>query len=130
MKKASAIFLLILLCVYSFTFKTHYCYHIDTGERFHGDCEADIKEAAAQGGLAHTKFFPKQYICFDFVKNAQIEQTKIFAFKNSLTDEFIFPPTIEILIPQIERVDWLLPEVHCRSGTLILSLSLRGPPLV
>ena len=128
MQRASAIFLLILFCVYSFTFKTHYCYHIDTGKRFHGDCEKEIKEAAAKGELAHANFFPKHYLCQDIVKNAQVQETKAIIVKNSLTDAFTFPPTVEIPIPQIQIIDCLIPEAQCRSAPPLLFPSLRAPP--
>ena len=128
MKRISAIFLLILFCVYAFTFKTHYCYYADSGERFHGDCEHEVKEAEAKGELAHANFFPKHYFCQDILKNATAQEYKIITVKNPSADTFTFPPVIEISIPHQQIVDWLIPEVKCRSATLLLYNSLRAPP--
>ncbi len=129
MKKVSSIFLLIIFCVYTFTFKTHYCYYADTGKRFHGDCEHEIKESAAKGELFHTNFFPKHYICQDILKNALPDQTKIITVKNPFANAFIFQPVLEISILQSRNCgNWIIPEFHCRSATLFLSNSLRAPP--
>jgi hypothetical protein len=129
-KRATSIFLLFVFCVYSFTYKTHYCYYADSGKRFHGDCEAEQKEAAAKGELKDTNLFPKHYICYDFLKDAQSEQTKIITAKNFSADAFILQPTIEISIQQPKVVEWLIPEFHCRSATLRFPKSLRAPPVV
>ena len=128
MKRISALFLLILFCVYAFSFKTHYCYYAHSGERFHGDCKHEIKVAAAKGGLAHANFFQNHYICHDILKNATAQEHKIITIKNPSADTFTFPPVIEIPIPQQQIIDWLIPEFHCRSATLLLTNSLRAPP--
>ena len=130
MKRLQSIFLLFVFGIYAFTFKTHYCYYADSGERFHGDCEHEAKEAEAKGKLARANFFPKQYFCKDILKNATIQEHKIITVKNPSADTFTFPPVIEFSIPQQQNVDWNIPEFHCRSATLLLSNSLRAPPLV
>ena len=130
MKKTCSIFFLFLFCVYAFTFKTHYCYYADTGERFHGDCGLKIKEAAAKGDLAHANFFQKHYLCHDILKNTTSQQTKFISLKNPSADSFAFNPTTGISIPRQQIVDRVIPEFHCRSATLLLSDSLRAPPIV
>lgn len=128
MKRVSSISLLILFCVYSFTFKTHYCFYADTHERFHGDCEHEIKEAEKKGELAHSNFFPKHYVCNDIVKNAQPNQTKILPIKNYSSNVLIIPTVVEIPLPDFSFLDWNIPETHCRSATLLLSNSIHAPP--
>lgn len=128
MQRASSILLLILFCVYSFTFKTHYCYYAGTNTRFHGDCEHEIKEAASKGELAHTNFFPKHYFCKDIVKNAIPEQSKVAVIKNFTSDIFALSFPGGIIVPHFSFLEWNIPEVRCRSATLSLSNSLRAPP--
>ena len=119
--------MLIVFCVYTFTFKTHYCYYEDTGKRFHGDCEWEIKEAAKKGGLAQANFFPKRYFCHDLVKNAVVQETKVITVKSPRADAFAFQPAIEIT-PQQPIAYRLIPEVQCRSGPPLPCNLLRAPP--
>ncbi|HEX7413876.1 MAG TPA: hypothetical protein VF411_07495 [Bacteroidia bacterium] len=132
MKKVSALFLLLLFCVYSFTFKTHYCgYTANTPHKHaHPDCEHQIKEAAARGDLAHANFFNKHYCCQDIVKNAQVQQTKTISAKNPLANAFTLAYCIETSILQSQFIYWLVPEACSRSETICFFNSLRAPPLV
>ncbi len=129
MKKVSAIFLLIIFCAFSFTFKTHYCYYANTGKRFHGDCEQKIKEAAAKGDIFHNNLFPTHYICQDILKDALPKQTKIITVKNPFVSAFIFQPVLEISIPSRDfGMEWNTPEFHCRGVPLNLTNATRGSP--
>ncbi len=128
MKRVSPLFLLTIFCFCSFTFKTHYCYYADSGERFHGDCGHEIFETAATGQPGKSNFSQKHYICHDINKNVSAQEHNIITVKNPLAEAFTFPPIVEITFPQQVIVDWLIPEIHCRSATLLLSNSLRAPP--
>ncbi len=130
MKRLNPIFLLIIFCVYSFTFKTHYCFHIDSGERFHGDCEWEIKAAEGKGESSHANIFPKRYVCNDLVKTAHLQDIKATTVKSSFSDLFILPPTTQVSIARSLVVDWLIPEPRSRSATIVSSYLLRGPPFV
>ncbi len=130
MKKTSSILILIAFCVYSFVFKTHYCYYTDTDIRFHGDCEHEIKDAAARGDLAKTNLFPKHYVCYDYFKDAKPNLSKLIVVKNTFDNIFIIFVSIHDLARRIQTVDWLIPEIKSRGGPPLISNSFRGPPLV
>lgn len=128
MNRISKIALLITFCVYSFISKTHYCYYVDTSERFHGDCNHEIKEAAEKGELAATNFFPQHYECYDYFKDAKPNLSKPIIVKIGFDNIFIVPVTIQNTIPQFQILEWIIPEINCRSATLLYSNLLRGPP--
>lgn len=129
MKKITSILLLLLFGVYSFTFKTHYCFY-PTGERFHGDCQEHIHEAETKGELGSTNLFPQKYFCEDIVKNTQVQETKIVSVKSPISDLIFIPPVAEIIAPVFSVYHLPQPEPKCRSATIISVHTLRGPPLV
>jgi hypothetical protein len=130
MKKVVALFLLLIFCVYTFTFKTHYCYHADNGTRFHGDCQQDKKDAAKKCTLGSTNFFPLHYICYDFAKNEISQKEKAIVFKAFLSYIFHLPFQVTITQPQQVVGNWVAPKFQCRGVPLIIPHSLRGPPIV
>ncbi len=127
MKKITSIFLLILFGIYSFTFKTHYCFY-PNGERFHGDCQEHIHEAEAKGSLGKATFFPQEYYCNDIVKNAQVFETKIITVKSPFNGLIVTPPVVEIIAPVFTAYYLPSPEPNCRSATIFSVNTLRGPP--
>lgn len=130
MRKIASIFLLLLFGGYSFTFKTHYCFYHETHQRYHGDCEKHIKETEAKGGLADQNIFPAYYYCVDFLKNAQVQETKIISVKSPFNGLAVTPPVLEIPTPVFSVYHLPQPEPKCRSATIISVHTLRGPPLV
>jgi hypothetical protein len=129
-KRASSLFLLIVFCYYAFTFKTHYCYHVDSGKRFHGDCEGDIKIADAKGLLGETNFSARKCQCLDPIKDETFKKRNLFQTKNTSADVFMFSCAEKISIPEPETAALLIPEAHCRGVTVTGFPSLRAPPLV
>lgn len=130
MKRVGSFFLLLLFGVYLFTYKTHYCYFTGTAERYHGDCNHEAIEAAALGRLAETNLFQKRYTCLDMHRGAQFYETKIPVVKNPAPDIHAFPATIKLSSGQCEVIDWIIPEVRCRSVPVAAVPPLRAPPMV
>ncbi|MDE2026241.1 MAG: hypothetical protein KGJ07_07140, partial [Patescibacteria group bacterium] len=112
MKKILSIVLLVAFCMYSFTFRSHYCYYAGTSKRFHGDCQWEIKQAAKKGELTKANFFPERYECFDIVKNVQTEVTKTLIVKNLSSDIQFVPINLKVPIPNFARLSWNIPEPH------------------
>lgn len=129
MKKFISISLLSVFCVYSFTFKTHYCYYADTHERYHGDCQKHIKEAAEKGELADQNIFPAYYYCLDILRNAQFSETKFVSVKSPFSGLIFSPSVTEIIVPVFTVYHLLPPEPKCRSAPIISAHSLRAPPI-
>jgi hypothetical protein len=129
MKRKGSIFILLVFCFYSFVFKTHYCYYADTDIRFHGDCNHEIKDAAAKGELAKTNFFPKHYVCDDYYKDANPSISKLIIVKNSIDGDAFVPHIIQNEIKGPITVHWLIPDIKNRAGPILIPNSLRGPPI-
>lgn len=121
MRKLESILLIFIFGVYSFTFKTHYCFY-PSGERFHGDCQAHIKNSAKEN------LNPNLYVCYDFLKNIQTTKHNNSFVKISSQKVFADENNFQNVKPNFVSDFFILPEVHCRSGTLILFGSLRAPP--
>lgn len=130
MKRTSAILILLAFCFYSFTLKTHYCFYIETDTRFHGDCEHEIKDAAAKGMPGGAIILPGHYVCYDFLKDAKPDLPKLIVVKTG-SDLAVVPIKIQKLITKPSLVGWLVPEINSRGGPpLLLFNSFRGPPLI
>ncbi len=122
--------LLGLFCLYTFTIKTHYCYHHDSHERFHGDCQEYIKEAMAEGGEHDSYLFPPHYYCIDIFKDAQFHKTQVTIVDPPVSDAFILPLCLGIISFYDDLEYHPLLEIQCRGGPPLSTLFLRGPPLV
>jgi hypothetical protein len=126
LKRASAILFLLIFCLQSLGFKTHFCYHTD-GTRFHGDCAEQI-EKAATSGKSKASFHELKYRCIDIKLDKQYQQHD--AFKNFNDHYFVFTSVPELpLITSIHQRQ-AIPIFSCRGGPPIFTPSLRGPPLV
>jgi hypothetical protein len=97
--------------------------------RYHGDCQKHIKETQKKGAFADHNIFPAYYYCLDILKNAQFTEAKIIPAKNYSSCCWFIQPVLEIRVPDFSFIDWNIPEIRCRSATLILSSPLRAPPI-
>jgi len=61
LKRSASILFFVIFCVYSFTFKTHYCYNQD-GSRFHGDC-TEYLQKVEHSNLHSATFQPQEFEC-------------------------------------------------------------------
>lgn len=131
MKKFFAIFQLICFCVYSFTYKTHYCYHLDSGERFHGDCQWERKALGFDKSEAQTHILPLRYYCLDVHKDKVVKKENT-SFPSYQVDLHIVFATCFLLKSSIseETLSWQGTNFPIRAGPGLLANSLRGPPLV
>jgi len=128
MNRLSAILLLIIFGVSSFTFKTHYCYHND-GTRFHGDCSEHIHEVENGNGLQLAVVHEQKYICQDVHLEKQYYQQD-YSFKTF--SAYLFElPLFDTVLPLIFLADkhQLLVFPSLVSPPPV-SRFLRGPPLV
>jgi hypothetical protein len=123
-KLASILFLLIF-GVYSFTFKTHYCYNKD-GSRFHGNCKIHATNAHL-ASLLSTTFQPQEFECHNVQLEKQYQQANYY--NNFETGVFILPATIKLPLVVAMSESLAIPMFSCRGGPPSPTLSLRGPPL-
>jgi hypothetical protein len=130
MKKAVALLLLFALSAYTFNLKTHYCFHTDSGERYHGDCAHEIKSAAQKGDLASSNFFADHYTCFDFTKSTVSQEARTITAHVLVTYIITGTFTFSLKPLHLVGIDWIITEFHCRGVPIYTSGSLRGPPLV
>lgn len=128
LKRITSILLFFIFCVYTFTFKTHYCYYADTGKRFHGDCHEHLHGLKADKNSNEALVFGVKYSCIDIQKEFQYKQTE---------SSYKFP-SFEIELPGIYTAktvatfypnhNWNIKEIPIRAGPNISSNSLRAPP--
>ncbi len=130
MKKTGNIVILLVFCFYSFVFKTHYCYYINTDVRFHGDCNHEIIAAKEKGQYADVNFFPNHYHCNDYFKDAKPSPAKTVDVKNNTNVSAIIATNCSLITCQATKFQWNLPEIRSRGGPPLLPNSFRGPPLV
>ncbi|HEX9509474.1 MAG TPA: hypothetical protein VF939_03260 [Puia sp.] len=128
MKKLLTILLLFAFGVYSFTYKTHYCYYAD-GHRFHGDCQKEIRQAKEKLGNCIALLLPKHYICQDIQMDKQFHQ-RDYSFKNFSDTCYILPVTFELQVTVSLPGNYAIPVFSCRGGPPLGSSLLRGPPTV
>ncbi|MBI3503098.1 MAG: hypothetical protein HY063_15030 [Bacteroidetes bacterium] len=121
MRAFKSILLIFVFGVYSFTFKTHYCFY-PSGERFHGDCQAHIKKSSGRN------LYPNHYICYDFLKNAQTTKSDNSFIKISSQKVFIAENNFQNVKPIYISDFFVLPEFNCRGGPPLTFISLRAPP--
>jgi len=132
MKYFFVIFQLISLCVYTFTHKTHWCYHTHTHERFHGDCQWKIKSLHQHKDHSQQHLIPKRYYCLDAQKDVILKEES-FLFSSSGFDLDIAPLYCFSLIFILNNgvfFDGKITDAPIRAGPDLLANSLRGPPLV
>lgn len=126
LKRLLAILLLAVFGLYSFTFKTHYCYHLD-GSRFHGDCRAEMKAAEQRWGTSQALLHDRHYVCYDISLEKQYKYPD-YTIKSMQDHFFILPPALGLLplLPlPVKVVSRLF--ASC-DGPPVLAQSLRGPP--
>src|SRR6188768_2083844 len=100
-----------------------HCFLKQTSNRFDGNLEWLRKKATGDGKAAGTS----SYAILEIIKKAK---GNALINKNSYDDYFNTPPEAAVLFSQHEVEDPIVPEVYCSSAPLLISLSLRGPPIV
>ncbi len=133
MKRASAIFFLLIFCVFALTTKTHYCYHLDSGERFHGDCQEDVKGFSKNGLINEFNLSQAKYFCLDFHKEHFFKNTDTASFPQTswvLDLHLDFHFILKAPAPNVSMRCWNIKEIPIRAGPLVCSNTLRGPPLM
>lgn len=111
--------------MYSFTFKTHYCYQLD-GSRFHGDCTKHIQNAE-QSSLHSVTVESQEFDCHIVQLEKQYQQAHYF--NNFGACEFIIPTTVYFPLIVVVSDRQNIPMFSCRGGPPLQTLSLRGPPV-
>lgn len=129
MKRTGNIIILFVFCFYSLVFKTHYCYHINTDIRFHGDCNHEILQAKAKSQIANFNFFPNHYQCDNYYKDAKPDLSKSITVKHFTDITAIINSNVTTYIYQHKAIDWIFPEIQSRGGPPLIINYLRGPPL-
>lgn len=124
--RLSSILLLIVFGFYSFTFKTHYCYHHD-GTRFHGNCGEYVQEAKKNGNSPNSSIHEKKYVCYNVQLDKQYQQD--YSFKSFDDTLFVFPTPVELRLVTFPSQKNSIPLFSCRGGPPLITRSLRGPPL-
>jgi hypothetical protein len=127
LKKRNSILLLLIFCVYSFTFKTHYCYYADTGKRFHGDCGEFERAAEKKNSDPNASFHKQKYNCYNVELNKQYQQQD-FSIKSFSDFTLILPQMPELPIIIFSSQKQGIPLFSCRGGPPLVSFILRGPP--
>jgi hypothetical protein len=126
LKRLSSILLLLIFCVDSFTFNTHYCYTKD-GTRFYGDSTEYIRKAEL---TSHSRlsFYPRKYFCHNVQLDKHYQQQDS-SFKNFNDYFFVLPimPRLLVVFSYSKRqVNTLF---SCRGGPPLISDNpFRGPP--
>ena len=128
LKRFSSILLLFIFCVYSFNFKTHYCYYADTDKRFHGDCHEHLNGLKVDKNSSKAIVTDAKYSCIDIHKDFQYKQTestyKFASFEIDLLHIF----NVKTVINLYPSFHWNIKEIPIRAGPDICSNALRGPP--
>lgn len=130
MKQTGSILFLFVFCLYSFVFKTHYCYYINTDVRFHGDCNHEILSAKEKGSYADINFFPNHYHCDDYYKDARPAPAKAFTVKCFTDIVAVINTNLSTSFYHDTIIDWIFPEIQTRGAPSLLPNCFRGPPLV
>lgn len=132
MKQAFVIFQLLCFCVYAFTHKTHWCYHVGSHERFHGDCQWEIKSLGLDKDKTSKHLLPQRYYCLD-VHKAEVLKKGNTPLPSPHFDLHIIAPTcfaLKLTLETGDSSDWKITDTPIRAGPDLLANSLRGPPLV
>jgi hypothetical protein len=124
--RISSIFLISIFCIYSFTFKSHYCYHYD-GTRFHGDCEAYKQKTETNLNKSTAFLYEQKYVCYNAQLNKQYQRQNCnyksfndFVFTLASQSEFQ-----TIINPSKKKRIALF---FCRGGPPLIERLLRSPP--
>ena len=128
MRRVSAILLLIIFGVSSFSFKTHYCFY-ENGTSYHGDCCEYILQIQKNKLPQQSILFQQKYFCQNFSLEKQFHQQD-YSFNNFSDYLFDFPAAEDLRVIIFLPIKHQLPIFSCRGGPPFLSaLSFRGPPL-
>ena len=111
--------------MYSFTFKSHYCYNQD-GSRFHGDCTKHVQNAD-QSNLHSVTVESQEFDCHIVQLEKQYQQSHFFSHVDA--GVFIIPTTVQLPLIVVVSDRQAIPMFSCRGGPPLQILSLRGPPL-
>lgn len=112
--------------MYSFTFKTHYCYNKD-GSRFHGHCSGYLHHEDPSG-LKKNTFQPQEFSCHIVQLEKQYQHPHFY--NDPGVGVFILPPVLQLPLIIAAADKQAVPVFACRGGPPLPTLSLRGPPLV
>lgn len=126
MKRLSAILLLIIFGVSSFSYKTHYCFY-KNGTRYHGDCCEYIPQIEKNKIPNQSILFQQKYFCQNFPLEKQFHQQD-YSFNNFSDYLFDLPVVEDLRVIIFPASKHHLPVFSCRGGPPISSKSLRGPP--
>lgn len=126
LKRVVSILLLFIFGFYSFTFKSHYCYHHD-GTRFHGDCGEFTRTAETDDHSSTAKVHEQKYVCYDIQLDKQFHQQD-YSFKNFSDSYYIVPLVIDVPVVTTPPFNYAVPQFSCRGGPPLAAILLRGPP--